>query len=154
MAIYDKDGNVVIQPITKEGKKRGGKSPRQSGNRVEKLVARNLGGERTVGSGAFKNTNHNLTGDMEIYDNEKAPFIKFEVKASGALSAAGEKSFVMKKDVLDQMVKEAKDAGELGALFLHFKGQSIEDGYVIMQNKDWKEYLELAKLGRTALKGK
>jgi hypothetical protein len=154
MAVYDKDGNILIQPIVKEPKKKGGKGPRASGNRVEKIVARNLGGERTIGSGAFKNTNHNLTGDVEVYDNEKQPFIKLEVKASGAITATGEKSFVMKRSVLDQMVQEADDAHELGAMFLHFKGQSVEDGFVIMVNRHWKEILELAKLGRTVLKGK
>jgi hypothetical protein len=154
MARYDKDGNVIIAPIEKTPKKKGGKSPRASGNRVEKLVARNLGGERTIGSGAFKNTNHNLTGDVEVYDNEKRPFIKLEVKASGLLTAAGEKSFVMKRSVLDQMVKEADDAHELGALFLHFKGQSVDDGFIVMSNKHFKELVELAKLGRTVLKGK
>ena len=154
MAQYDIDGNVIINPIVKDPKKKGGKGPRRSGDRVEKIVARNLGGERTIGSGAFKNTNHNLTGDVEVYDNERQPFIKLEVKASGIISANGEKVYSLAKSTLDQMVREADEAKEIGAMFLHFKGQSVEDGYIIMQNRHWKELLELAKLGRTIQKGK
>ena len=66
MARYDENGNIIISPIIKEPKKRGGKSPRQAGNRIEKIVARAVGGDRVPGSGSIKNTNHNLKGDVEV----------------------------------------------------------------------------------------
>lgn len=150
MAVYDKDGNPVISPITKDPKKKGGKGPRQSGTRVEKLVARKLGGERTVGSGAFKNTNRNLEGDVEIYDDQKRAMVKLEVKMSGAVTASGEKSYTIKKSELQQMQREADNAKELGALVFHFKGESIENAWAVVSIKTLEKFIEDAKFARTS----
>lgn len=144
----DKNGNPLGVPKP-EGKKKGGKSPRQQGARVERMVAKHTGGTKTIGSGAFKNTNHNLEGDVEIPDADGKPLVKLEVKACGVISAKGEKSYALSQKVLEQMVKEADNANEIGALWLHFKGQALENGYLIMQAKHWTRFLELAKLGAT-----
>src|SRR5690349_17469071 len=70
LPVYDKDGQWVNSSVPKgEKKARGGLSPRRAGDRVERLVAKELGEKRNVGSGAFKNTNKNLTGDLDIHDN-------------------------------------------------------------------------------------
>jgi hypothetical protein len=150
MATYDKDGNWVGAPIEKTPKKKGGKGPRASGNRVERIVAKELGGTRTPMSGAVKQSNHNLTGDVEVNDNEGKPFLKLEVKYSGSITPKGEKSYTLTTGVLDQMEKEAHEAGELGALVLQFKGGKK---YAIIGFTDFGELIELAKLGRTIQKG-
>jgi hypothetical protein len=144
----DNQGNPRAVPKP-EGKKRGGKSPRQQGARVERMVAKHTGGTKTIGSGAFKNTNHNLEGDVEVPDADGKPLVKLEVKACGVISAKGEKSYALSKNMLDQMVKEAEAVNEIGAAWIHYKGQSIEEGYIIMQAKHWTRFLELAKLGAT-----
>ena len=84
-----------INPVPKpeSTKKRGGKSPKDKGSRVERLVAKELGTQRTVGSGAFKQSNKNLTGDMDVRDNEGKEFIKLEVKYSGTINTKGERSY-------------------------------------------------------------
>lgn len=132
-----------------EKKAKGGKSPRAAGNRVERIVAKELGEKRTVGSGAFKNTNKNLTGDIDVRDNEGQEFVKLEVKYSGIVNTKGEKTYPLTTTVLDQMEKEAHDAGELGALVLQFRGGRR---YAILSFDDFHNLLELAKLGRTQQK--
>lgn len=145
-------------PITKESqtgrenKKKGGLGPRKSGDRVERMVAKQTGGQRNIGSGAFKNTNKNLEGDVDIPDADGRPLVKLEVKASGVISAKGERTYALSKSVLDQMVREAEMNKEIGALWLHFKGQTLEEGYLIMQARDWLRFLELAKLGASVQK--
>ena len=146
-----------IYPVTKTDQtrrenKRGGKGPRKSGDRVERMVAKATGGQRNPGSGAFKNSNKNLVGDVDVNDADGTPLVKIEVKACGTLNTKGEKSYALSKGVLDQMVKEAEDNSEIGALFLHFKGESLDDGYVIMKTKHWNQFLEYAKLGATLVK--
>jgi hypothetical protein len=135
-----------------EPKKKGGKGPRRSGDRVERMVAKNLGGSRTPGSGAIKDSNRNLTGDVEVPDALGRFFLKMEVKASGIISAKGEKNYSLSKKVLDQMFNEAEASKELGMLWIHFKGQNIEDGYGIIQGKHLKELIELAKIGHALKK--
>ncbi len=147
MTSWDSSRAVPKPESTK--KKKGGNSPKAKGDRVERLVANELGEKRTVGSGAFKNTNKNLTGDIDVRDNEGKEFIKLEVKYSGAVNTKGEKSYVLTTTVLDQMEKEAHDAGELGALVLQYKGGKR---YAIIPFADFTSLLELAKLGRTLQK--
>lgn len=130
-------------------KKKGGKSPQAAGRRVEKIIADKLGEKRTVGSGAFKNTNKNLTGDVEVRDLDGRDYIKLEVKTTGAVNAKGEKTYSLQEKVLLQMQQEAELAGELGALVIHYKnGQS----YVLMPFPHWMSMLSDAKLGRQKLR--
>lgn len=148
MASYNEKGEWIPAPIEKtQTKKKGGLSPRKAGDRVERIVADKLGEKRTVGSGAFKSSNKNLTGDIDVRDNEGKDFIKLEVKMTGSVTTTGDKSYTLTSKVLDQMVKEAEDAHELGALVIHFKGGKE---YVAMSFEHWNQLLELAKLGRSA----
>lgn len=150
MPLYDKDGQWVSAPIPKgEKKARGGLSPRRAGDRVERLVAKELGEKRNVGSGAFKNTNKNLTGDIDIHDNDGKPFVKLEVKYTGQIDTKGAKVYPLTTKVLDQMEKEAHEAGEIGALTLQFKGGKR---YEILLHEDFLQLVEWAKLGRAQLK--
>lgn len=147
MPLYNSDGEWVDRSIPKDAKKpRGGLSPKRSGTRVEREVAKKLGEKRTVGSGAFKQSNKNLTGDIDIHDNEGKPFVKLEVKYTGSVTTKGEKSYTLTTGVLDQMEKEAHEANELGALILQFKGGKR---YAIVSFDDFTKIIELAKLGRT-----
>lgn len=132
-----------------EPKKKGGKSPQRQGRRVEKVIATKLGEQPTVGSGAFKTSNKNLTGDVDVHDNEGRAYLKLEVKTTGAVNAGGDKTYSLNAKVLKQMEDEAHAAGELGALVVHYKnGQS----YVVMPFGDWRIMLADAKLGRSMSK--
>jgi hypothetical protein len=148
-------GTVFAVPkperLNKDGtpKKKGGISPRKAGSRVEKIVADKLGEQRTVGSGAFKQSNKNLTGDIDVHDHEGRDFIKLEVKMTGRIDTSGAKSFILTEKVLNQMQEEAEAAKELGALVIHFKGGKQ---YVCMPFEHWQQLLELAKLGRSMQK--
>lgn len=149
LPVYDKDGQWVNSSVPKgEKKARGGLSPRRAGDRVERLVAKELGEKRNVGSGAFKNTNKNLTGDLDIHDNNGKAIIKLEVKYTGQIDTKGEKVYPLTTKVLEQMEKEAHDAGEIGALTLQFKGGKR---YEILQHDDFLKLVELARLGSTRL---
>lgn len=143
-----------IYPVPKPepGKKKGGAGPRKSGARVERIVAKALGGERIPGSGAIKNSNKDLTGDVEIRDADNRPMLKLEVKASGEIHTSGSKSYSLQKKTLEQMLKEATDANQLGALLIHFKGDTLDQGYTIMSTRQFQELVEMAKLGRTIMR--
>lgn len=130
-----------------EPKKKGGKSPQASGRRVEKIVATKLGEKPTIGSGAFKQSNKNLTGDVDVRDNEGRDYIKLEIKATSAVNAAGEKTYSLQEKVLKQMEEEAHANRELGALVIHYKNGKQ---YVVMAFQDWSDMLADAKLGRSA----
>lgn len=110
-------------------KKKGGAGPKKVGARVERQVMKQYGGERTPGSGAFKHGSRNLTGDGEVrLPNEQ---IKFEVKYSGKLTSAGLKTFPMTLKVFQQMVDEACEAHQLGAIHIQYKGEPIEQGGIV-----------------------
>jgi hypothetical protein len=128
-------------------KKRGGKSPQQAGRRIERVIATKLGEKPTVGSGAFKSSNKNLTGDVDVRDNEGKDYVKLEIKMTGAVNAAGDKVYALQEKVLKQMEEEAHANRELGALVIHYKNGKQ---YVVMPFADWMSMLEDAKLGRTA----
>jgi hypothetical protein len=149
MAVYDEHGNWVNTAFPKpEGKKKkGGNSPRKAGDRVERKIADTLGEKRNVGSGAFKQTNKNLTGDIDVRDNEGRDYVKMEVKMTGQLNTKGEKVYSLQEKVLKQFVAEAHAAKELAALAVHYKNG---DTFVVMPLSDWQRMLEDAKLGRTA----
>ena len=142
---YDEKGQWINAAIPKGEKKvRGGLSPRRAGDRVERLVAKELGEKRNVGSGAFKQTNKNLTGDLDIRDNKGREFIKLEIKYTGQVTTKGEKVYPLTTKVLEQMEREAHDAGEIGALTLQFKGGKR---YEILTHQDFLKLVELARIG-------
>ena len=129
--------------------KKGGKSPQRAGKRVEKIVATQLGEKPTVGSGAFKGGNKNLTGDIDVRDNDGRDWIKLEVKMTGAVNAGGDPVYSLNAKVLKQMEDEAHAAGELAGLVVHYKGGKQ---YVVMPFDDWKLLIADAKLGKEAAK--
>ena len=112
-------------------KKKGGKSPKQIGSRVERQVMNHYGGERTPGSGAFKHGSRNLTGDGELKLKE-GKAIKFEIKYCGTLNSKGEKVFPMNIKVVKQMIAEAEAANQLGALHIQYKNEPIKEGGLVV----------------------
>lgn len=120
----------------------GGKSPRAAGKRVERNIAKELGESPTIGSGAFKQAG--LTGDITVRDNEGRDYVKLEVKMTSQLNANKEKVYSFKEKELIQMINEAREAHQLGALVFHYKnGQT----FVVMPFADWQIMLNDAKLG-------
>lgn len=127
---------------------------RALGKSTERQVAKLTGGERTPLSGAVKFSNRNMTGDVEVKDVRGRDFVKIEVKATSAITPSGDKSFSLKKSVLDQMFREAEDAGEVGACYIHWKNADYtQDDYVVLKSKHFLEFLELAKVGSSVVNG-
>ncbi len=133
---------------------------RRRGKEYERAVAKLVGGERTPGSGAFKNSNRNLTGDVQVNDALGRGLCKIECKGVATISPKGAKTFTLKKTVLDQAFQEAKLQGEIGVVWIHFHGEDYLNDYVILTgDEDKKEMhgiiparmfvdlLEKAKLG-------
>lgn len=110
---------------------------RQFGKSVERNVAKLVGGERTPGSGAFKLSNRNLTGDVEVRDNAGNPIAKFECKGVSTITPKGDKTFTLKKSVIDQTFKEAHVAHEIPVLWIHwFENNYIDDHVIIPGDKE------------------
>lgn len=118
---------------------------RAMGKQAERRVAKLVGGERTPMSGAVKNSNRNLTGDVEVRDAMGRDFMKIEVKVSSQTTASGEKSISIKRSWLEQAFRESKEAHEIGALAFRFKNDDKD--YFIFTDEDIVELIEKAKLG-------
>ena len=109
---------------------------RNFGKAVERNVAKLVGGERTPGSGAFKQSNRNLTGDVEVRDNAGNALAKFECKGVSVISPSGDKTFTLKKSVIDQTFNEAHAAHEIPVLWIHwFENQYMDDHAIIPGDK-------------------
>jgi hypothetical protein len=127
---------------------------RNFGKAVERKVADLTGGHRTPMSGAIKHSNWNLTGDVEVKDASGRDFLKIECKGTSTITPKGDKTFSLKKSVLDQAVKEAEDVGEIGVLYVHWANANYEhDDYVILKNAHFLRFLELAKIGHAVEQG-
>jgi hypothetical protein len=140
-----------ITPVPKPTKS-GGRTPKEVGKRAEREVAKKLGGDRIPGSGALKKGPRDLTGDVQIPDADGRPYIKAEVKVCGTLDALGRKSFRVTWEVVDQMIREAETAGQLGILDVHFKGESYGHDLIVMKAAHFQQFLEDAKAGRAVAK--
>lgn len=107
----------------------GGRSPRDQGNRAERLVAKYLGGERIVGSGAYKFSNKNLVGDVDVWIGPR-PYLKLEVKTTAKTGVNGP-VFSLTAKVLDQMQREAEQYNELGCVWIHYKNNRPENDITV-----------------------
>src|SRR5690606_40126867 len=92
------------------------------GKAVEKAVANLTGGTRVPMSGAIKNSVFNLEGDVNVKtrDGKKTLFL-IETKGTSGITPKGDKTYTLKKSVLDQMSKEGRTAGAIPALYLHWR---------------------------------
>jgi hypothetical protein len=133
------------------------KRNRDFGKAVERQVAKIVGGERTPGSGAFKFSNRNLTGDVQVNDALGRGLCKIECKGTSIISAKGGKTFTLRKSVLQQAMKEADDQGEIGVVWIHFLNDQYDEDFVafmddkgdafIVRSRHFVRLLNLAKLG-------
>lgn len=131
----------------REERRRQNNINRNFGKATERAVAKQMGGERTPMSGAIKNSNRNLTGDVEVKDALGRDFLKIEVKATSLLDPRGDKMFTIKLPVLQQAFREAEEAGEIGCVAFHFKNEPHEKIYYIWEGAHATRLVELAKLG-------
>lgn len=123
---------------------------RNFGKSIEREVAKRTGGERTPGSGAIKNSVKNLEGDVRVRDaDNRRDIIVIECKGSSGLTPSGDKSFTLKKSVLEQMVNEAEIVGAIGALFIHWKHEEYDTDFVVIRSDHFYRLVELARKGAT-----
>lgn len=110
---------------------------RNFGKAVEREVAKRTGGHRVPASGAIKNSVWNLEGDVRIVsDDGKATLVLVECKGSSAITPKGDKTFSLKKSVLDQATREADLVGTLPAVYIHWKGANYDqDDYVVIPSR-------------------
>lgn len=115
---------------------------------MEYQVSKILGGERVPGSGAFKQSNKNLKGDIHVSDVDGHPFFYVECKGTGTLTPKGEHSFTLKRSVLEQMFRESTDQRQIGAVWIHWKHANyLAEDFAILEARHFAELVRLAKLG-------
>lgn len=122
----------------------GGRSPRDQGNRAERLVAKYIDGERVVGSGAYKFSNKNLLGDVDVWISAR-PYLKLEVKTTGRTGKAGPVYAVPFK-VLQQMKEEAEQYRELGCVWVHYKNNRTHNDLVVFPLDHWIKFVNAAHM--------
>lgn len=122
---------------------------RKYGRSVEQQVAKLTGGERTPGSGAIKNSVKNLEGDVRIQiPDTNRDFVVIECKATSTITPSGDRSYTLKKSVLDQMMREAEiSSNTVGLVFLKWKNLPYTDDFVIFSSRHFFRFLEWAKEG-------
>ena len=122
---------------------------RKRGKSAEREIARLLGGEVVAGSGAIKNSNKNLLMDVQVRDAlNQRDIIAVEVKSTAAISAKGERSFNLKKSVLDQAFSEADKMEMIGLLWVHWVNLRYgTDDYQIWRSEDSVRIIDFARWG-------
>ena len=117
------------------------------GKGVERNVARILGGDRVPMSGAYKGEGFELKGDVRVKDASGERTIALvECKGSSAITPKGDKTFTLKKSVLDQAEREAAELGAIGAVWVHWRGANYrQDDYVILPASTFAAMIERLK---------
>ena len=120
------------------------------GKSVERTVAKLTGGDRVPASGAIKTSAWNLVGDVQVKDNTKKIIALIECKGTSGITPSGDKTFALKKSVLDQATKEADLVGALGVVYIHWKnGEYAQDDYVIFSAAHFLRFIEDLKAAGT-----
>lgn len=122
----------------------GGRSPRDQGNRAERLVAKYVNGERVVGSGAYKYSNKNLLGDVDVWVAAR-PYLKIEVKTTGRTGPSGP-VYSLPYLVLKQMREEAEQYNELGCVWVHYKNNRPQNDLVVFPHDHWIQFVNAANM--------
>ena len=117
----------------------GGRSPRDQGNRAERLIAKYLDGERIVGSGAYKFSNKNLVGDVDVWIGPR-PYLKLEVKTTGKTGPNGP-VYSLTSKVLEQMEREAEQYKELGCVWVHYKNNRTQADITVWPLKHFQQFV-------------
>jgi hypothetical protein len=120
---------------------------RNFGKSVERRVAELTDGHRVVASGAIKTSIWNLLGDVQVpFDDSHDTLAVIECKGTSGITPKGDKTYTLKKSVLDQMVKEADLMKAVGLVWVHWLSASYEnDDYVVMRSHHFLKLLSLAR---------
>lgn len=120
---------------------------RNFGKAVERKVAELTGGDRVVASGAIKNSVWNLLGDVQVRKPDSVEVLALiECKGTSGITPKGDKTFTLKKSVLDQAKTEAEQLKAISVVWLHWLNASYEsDDYAIIPADSFLKLLELAK---------
>jgi hypothetical protein len=119
---------------------------RNFGKSVERHVADLTGGTRVPMSGAIKNSVHNLEGDVSVRTKDGRKVLALiECKGTAGLTPKGEKVFALRHSVLQQATKEARLQKAIPATWIHWKGETYQNDYVIIPSEDFLLMLETLK---------
>lgn len=120
---------------------------RTFGKGVERKVADLTGGDRVIASGAIKTSVWNLVGDVQVRDADgKRVVVLIECKGTSGITPKGDKTFILKKSVLDQATAEAKQVGALAAVWIHYKDNQYENDYIAIPANQFVQYVEALKV--------
>lgn len=146
-----KTTKTVDQSAVNEKRRRINNTNRQRGKATEREVAKRLGGHVVPLSGAVKNSVHNLEGDVQVRDaDERETIILVECKNSSIITPTGDRSFTVKKSVVEQAIDEAESAGAIGILRVHWHALKYEEdiGIIKFGPRHLEELVRLARLGK------
>lgn len=124
---------------------------RQRGKATEREVAKRLGGIVVPLSGAVKNSVMNLEGDVQVRDAEDAEtIILVECKNTSTITPTGDRSFTLKKSVVEQAIDEAERMGAIGILRVHWHALKYDEdiGIIKFGPRHLEELVRLARLGK------
>jgi len=147
-----KTTKTVDTKAVDEKRKRINNRNRARGKATEREVAKRVGGHVVPLSGAVKNSVMNLEGDVRVRDESgKEDIVVIECKNSSTITPTGDRSFTIKKDVVEQMIDEAELSGCIGILRVHWHALKYEEdiGIIRFGPRHLEELIRLAKLGKT-----
>lgn len=141
-----KTKNPKKKEVNEEVRKRNNAN-RNFGKAIERNVADLTGGERVPMSGAVKNSVWNLEGDVRVrYPDSSRVLSLIECKGTSGITPSGDKTFTLKKSVLDQAKKEGELVKAIPAVWLHWKNANYEqDDYVIIPAETYIKILDELK---------
>src|SRR5690606_32415367 len=110
-------GKTVNMALVEEKRRRINNTNRARGKATEREVAKRMDGIVVPLSGAVKNSVMNLEGDVQIRDLEnKDTLFVIECKNSSTLTPKGDRSFTLKRSVVEQAFDEAEIQHAIGIL--------------------------------------
>lgn len=137
----------VPKPSDKSDRQKINDTNRKFGKGIERKVAQLTGGERVIMSGAAKWSSKNLIGDVQVMEPDSSRVLcMIECKGTSGITPKGDKTFILKKSVLDQAKSEAALMKAIAAVWIHWRQANYEtDDYVILPSDSFLKLLELAK---------
>lgn len=135
-----------------EKRRRINNTNRTRGKATEREVAKRMGGNVVPLSGAVKNSVMNLEGDVQIRDlRGKDVLFLIECKNTSKITTTGDRSFTVRKSVVEQAIDEAELQGAIGMVRVHWHALKYEDDICIMRMGGpygAEELVRLAVLGK------
>jgi len=145
-------GKTVNMALVEEKRRRINNTNRARGKATEREVAKRMDGIVVPLSGAVKNSVMNLEGDVQIRDLEnKDTLFVIECKNSSTLTPKGDRSFTLKRSVVEQAFDEAEIQHAIGILRIHWHALKYDDDIAIVKvggPYGLEEIVRLARLGK------